>query len=297
VRVLVTGATGFIGAALGQSLERQGHEFIPLRRGPAGGWDADAGRIDRALFRDIDAVVHLAGESIGGRWTRAKKRAILESRVEGTRLIAQAVADAGVPVFVCGSAIGIYGDRGDEVLTEGSVRGSGFLADVVAEWEAAAAPAMASGSRTVFLRTGLVVDASGGSFPRMLLPFRLGVGGPIGRGSQWWSWITLEDEVRAITHVLADPTISGSVNLTAPEPVRNRRFVETLGSVLGRPSVVPAPSFALRAALGSEFAEEVLLSSQRVIPQSLLDAGFVFHHPTVGAGLLAAVGNQLQPAA
>ncbi len=279
MRVVMTGASGFIGSALSAALTARGDDVVALRRGAGPGtWDPEAGTIDRAVLEGTDAVVHLAGESIGGRWTATKKARILKSRVEGTRLIAQAVADVGVPVLASGSAIGYYGDRGDEVLTEEAPRGSGFLADVVEAWEQATGPAVDAGVRTAVLRTALVLDARGGSFPRMLLPFRLGLGGRIGSGRQFWSWITLVDEVRAIEHIL-DGDLSGPVNLSAPNPVRNRDFARELATVLRRPAVLPAPAFALKLLLGSEFAREVLLASQRVVPAKLESSGFEFQHP------------------
>lgn len=290
MKVLVTGASGFIGRALVARLEQEGHEAVPLARGVSGSgspsWDVGAGRIDEDALDGIEAVVHLAGESIGGRWTAAKKQAILSSRTEGTDLIARAVANARPSVFVCGSAIGYYGSRGDEILTEESSRGTGFLADVVTAWEAAAAPAVDAGVRTVFARTSLVLEGSGGSFPRMLLPFKLGIGGPLGSGRQWWAWITLEDEVRAIMHCLTSE-LEGPVNLSAPNPVTNKEFGTALGKALKRPAVFPAPAFGLKLLLGGEFADEVLLASQRVVPAKLQASGFEFSHPQVDQALAA----------
>lgn len=288
MKVLITGAGGFIGTALSTALVRAGHEAIPLTRGSSAPgrrtWDVSAGRIDDDVLDGIDAVVHLAGESIGGRWTTAKKQEILSSRTEGTDLIARAVAVAKPKVFISGSAIGYYGDRGEEVLTEESARGTGFLSDVVVAWEAAAKPAVDAGVRTVFARTALVLDDHGGSFPRMLLPFRVGVGGPLGSGKQWWGWITLHDEVRAILHCIENETLEGPVNLAA-EPVRNAEFGKALGRALRRPALIPAPGFGLGLILGSEFAQEVLLASQRVVPAKLDASGFVFEHRQVDAAL------------
>ena len=279
MRVVVTGSSGLIGSALVDALQRRGDDAVPLRRrvGP-GGWDITSGHVDRAVLEGADAVVHLAGESIGGWWTASKKQRILESRVDGTSLISAAIADVGVPVAVIGSAIGYYGDRGDEELTERSERGEGFLSDVVHAWEGAAAPATTSPARVAFARTSLVLDAEDGSLPRMLLPFKFGFGGRIGDGRQYWSWITLHDEVRAILHLL-DTDIEGPVNLAAPNPVRNRQFVAELGKAMHRPSVVPAPEFGVKLLLSPEFAEEVLLASQRVLPDVLQRSGFAFSHP------------------
>lgn len=290
MKVLITGAGGFIGTALSTALVEAGHEAIPLVRGTPGPgrrtWDIDDGRIDDDALEGIDAVVHLAGESIGGRWTTAKKQEIVSSRTDGTDLIARAVAAARPKVFVSGSAIGYYGNRGDEVLTEESARGAGFLSDVVVAWEAAAEPAVEAGIRTVLARTSLVLDDHGGSFPRMLLPFRLGVGGPLGSGKQWWGWITLRDEVRAIIHCLENETLEGPVNLAA-DPVRNGEFGRALGRALKRPALFPAPAFGLGLILGTEFAQEVLLASQRVVPAKLDASGFVFEHRQVDTALPA----------
>lgn len=281
MKVLVTGASGFIGQALSAELEATGHAVVSLRRGDGSpGWDPARGRIDPGALEGVDAVVHLAGESIGGRWTTSKKARILQSRVSGTSLIAGAVAAARPRVLVSGSAIGFYGDRGDETLDERAAPGSGFLADVVKQWEAAAQPAVTAGVRTVFARTGsLVLDRSGGSFPRLLLPFRIGVGGRIGPGDQWWSWITLRDEVRALIHCITESTLEGPVNLCSPNPATNREFVRALASSLHRPALVPVPALALKAVLGAEFASEVLLGSQRVVPGRLQDSGFSWEHP------------------
>jgi uncharacterized protein (TIGR01777 family) len=284
MKVLITGASGFIGTALAAELESAGHGVVPLRRG--GGpleWDPARGWIDPAALEGVDAVVHLAGESVGGRWTASKKDRILRSRVSSTSLIAGAVAAARPRVLVSGSAIGFYGDRGNETLDEQAAPGSGFLADVVKQWEGAAQPAVTAGVRTVFARTSLVLDRSGGSFPRMLLPFRFGVGGRIGKGDQWWAWITLRDEVRALVHCITDTTLEGPVNLCSPNPAPNREFVRALAASLHRPALVPVPALALKAVLGGEFASEVLLASQRVVPGRLGDTGFSWEHPGLEA--------------
>ncbi len=292
MRVLISGASGFIGTALSARLRSGGHDVVPLQRSAATGartWSVDAGHIDAHALEGIDAIVHLAGESIGGRWTESKKRAIRDSRVDGTSLLASAVADAKPTVFISGSAIGFYGSRDDEVLDETAAKGKGFLSDVVEAWEAAARPAVDAGVRTVLGRTALVVDPDGGSLPRMLLPFRAGLGGRIGPGDQWWAWITLGDHVRAIEHLLT-ADVEGPVNLTSPQPVPNRDFVDALGNALGRPTRIPVPAFALRLGLGREFADEVLLASQRVVPRVLESSGFGFDRPTVTEAMNDLVG-------
>lgn len=292
MRVLITGASGFIGTALTRELSDNGHEPVPLERGePREGartWSVDDNRIDLDALEGIDAVVHLAGARIGPWLTQAKKTEIMQSRRDGTRLIAQAVAEARPAVFVSGSAIGFYGDAGDTELTESSPKGQGFLADVVEVWEQETQPAVDAGVRTVKIRTGLVVDDAGGLLVEppfgvpgvnLLLPFKLGVGGPMGSGRQWWPWITLRDEVRAIRHCIENPAASGPVNLVGPNPVRNRDFAKGLGKALGRPAVVPLPAFALKALVGPQFAVEAVLASQRVLPQALVDSGFEFQDP------------------
>ncbi len=290
MKVLITGASGFIGSALGRSLHERGHDVSTLRRGDGPQcWDVERGVIDREAVVGQDAIFHLAGESVGGRWTRAKKARILDSRVAGTRLIARTAADLGVPTLISGSAMGFYGDRGDEELTEQSGPGDGFLSDVVQKWEAAAEPAVIGGVRTVLARTALVLDAAGGSFARMLLPFRLGVGGRIGSGRQWWSWITLADEVSALIHCMENQSLAGPVNLASPHPLQNASFVKVLAKAMKRPALVPVPAAALRLALGAEFAREVLLASQRLVPTVLASTGFVWAHPTPEQGMEAAL--------
>lgn len=290
MRVLISGATGFIGSALVEELSKRGHESVQLVRGPdragARTWSVDDDRIDEHALDDIDGVVHLAGAPIGPWLTASKRAEIMQSRREGTRLIAGAIARAKPDVFVSGSAIGFYGDRGDAELTESSPPGEGFLAEVVHQWEAAAQPAVDAGVRTVLIRTGLVLDSDGGllgqsilpaaPWARLLLPFKLGLGGPMGSGEQFWSWITLRDAIRAIVHCLEHGSVAGPVNLTSPEPVRNRAFVRALGKVLNRPAVIPLPAFVLKGLVGSVFAEEAVLASQRVLPTKLTDTGFTW---------------------
>ena len=287
MRIAITGSHGLIGGALTRSLQADGHEVVPVVRGPdvpAGAvrWDIERGEIDRAGLEGLDGVVHLAGEGIGEkRWTDEQKRRIHDSRTQGTRLLAEALAglDARPPVLVSGAAVGVYGDRGDEQLTEASPPGAGFLAEVVVDWEAAAAPASAAGIRVPRIRTGIVLAADGGALPRLVRLCRFGVLGKLGGGRQWMSWISLEDEVAAIRFLLSpECDLEGPVNLTAPAPVTNEVFTKTLGRVLHRPTVLPIPSFGPKLVLGPELAESLLFDSQRVLPDALVDAGFEFRH-------------------
>jgi hypothetical protein len=238
--------------------------------------------------------VHLAGEGIGDkRWNDEQKAKIRDSRIRGTTLLAETLAKVAKPpkVLLSGSAVGFYGDRGDEVLTESSRPGGGFLADVCVAWEAAAAPAKEAGIRVSHLRTGIVLAGSGGVLPKMLTPFKLGVGGKLGSGSQWMSWVAIEDEVGAIVHLLGDDAPAGPVNLTAPNPVTNGEFTKALGKALGRPTVLPVPKFGLKTLLGPEMAEELLLASQRALPTRLLDSGYTFQHPDLTETLQAALSK------
>jgi uncharacterized protein (TIGR01777 family) len=284
MKVLITGATGLIGSALAPVLGKQGHEVVSLTRSEARRtgefrWDPEQGYVDPAALHGIDAVVHLAGETVAGRWSEDKKRRILESRVNGTRLVSEAIAALGRPpgALVCASAIGVYGDRGDEVITEQSpVSAGGFLADVVRAWEAAAQPARDAGIRVVNTRFGIVQSARGGALKTQLPLFKLGLGGPVGGGRQYVSWVSIDDVVGAIGFALARIDMSGAVNVTAPVPVSQADYARTLGRVLRRPAVLPAPAFAVRLVLG-EFANEVL-GGQRVIPQRLSDSRYAFRH-------------------
>jgi uncharacterized protein (TIGR01777 family) len=297
VIVGVTGASGLVGAALVSSLAAGDHRAVALvRRAPRPGenalrWDPSSGAITPAGPAVADAIVHLAGDSIMGlRWTTDKKRRIRESRTTATRLLVQTLLRLPQPpaVLVCASAIGYYGSRGDEVLNEESRPGTGFLADVAREWEAATAPAIAQGIRVVNLRLGVVLSARGGALAKMLTPFRLGLGGVIGDGAQWMSWIALDDTIGAIVHALTTDSLRGPVNAVAPAPVTNAEFTRTLGRVLGRPTLVPLPAFAARLALG-EMADELLLASQRVVPARLQASGYAFRHPTVEGAFRAAL--------
>lgn len=300
MRVAITGSTGLIGTALARSLRADSHDVVRLVRGapPVAGsdlavpWDPVAGTIDPSNLASCDAVVHLAGRSIGAkRWSADEKRELVESRTRSTTLLAETLAELedGPRTLLSGSAIGWYGDRGDEELTEESAAGEGFLADLCRQWEAATAPAEAAGLRVAHLRTGLVLSGEGGFLTRPVQLFKLGLGGRLGSGRQWWSWIAIEDEVRAIRFLL-DHDLSGPVNLTGPAPLTNAEFTKVLGGVVSRPTLFPAPAFAIRTLLGRELADEVILAGQRVLPRRLLDAGFEFSYPEAGPALQAALG-------
>jgi len=289
LRILISGAGGTIGRALMPALTADGHTITRLVRTRAARpprefrWDPAAGIMDPAAIRSCDAVIHLAGASIAaGRWTAARKAAIMESRRGGTRLIAAAIAraDPAPRVFLCSSAVGYYGDRGDATLTEESGPGAGFLADVVRVWEAEAQVAVHAGARVVHLRQGLVLAGHGGALPRIALPFRLGLGGPIGDGRHWLSWIGLRDLIRMVRHLLARDDARGPFNAVSPRPVTHADFSRALARVLARPALLRVPAWLLRAALG-EMGRELLLFSQRVVPSRLVAAGFTFDHPDI----------------
>jgi uncharacterized protein (TIGR01777 family) len=293
LQVAVSGASGLIGTALVRALRMKGHRVSALVRRTPGpgeiGWDPEGGRLDPKDLEDLDAIIHLAGENVGARWTAARKQRIRNSRVRGTRLLSEAMAQTRKrpSVLVSASAIGIYGSRGDEVIAEESSLGDAahdFLAAVGQEWERAAEPARAAGIRVVHSRFGLVLSPDGGALGRMLLPFRLGLGGRLGSGSQWMSWISIDDVVSALLHLLVTDTLVGPVNVTAPEPVRNRDFTHILGRVLSRPTLFSVPAVALRLALG-EMADGTLLSSVRALPQRLLASGFRFAYPDLESAL------------
>jgi uncharacterized protein len=280
-RILVSGVSGPIGTALVPSFKTRGYEVVRLARGQGSSdgrisWNPMTPILPEAVS-GFDAVVHLAGESIAGRWTVEKKKKIRDSRVIGTMHLAEALAEAKLKpqVFVCGSAIGYYGDRGDELLREGSTAGSGFLSDVCREWEAATHPAIAAGIRTVFIRTGVVLSSKGGALGKMLPPFKMGVGGRIGDGRQWMSWIDIDDMIGGIHHILKTDLLQGPVNMVAPKPVTNAEFTKTLADVLSRPAVFPVPSIAVKLLFG-EMGETVLLGSQRVEPSQLVSSGYPF---------------------
>jgi len=288
-RVGISGASGLIGGALSAFLRARGDEVVHLvRRQPLTssevGWDPTSRTLDPGDLSGLTAVVHLAGAGVGDhRWTPAYKHEILSSRVNGTATVAVALADLGEPIaLVSGSAIGVYGDRGEEILTEDSMPGHGFLADVVRAWEAATAPAEDAGLRVVHARTGLVLTPDGGAMERVLPLARLGLAGPLGTGRQYWSWITLHDEVRALAHLI-EQDLAGTVNLVSPAPLRQAEVMKALGSALGRPALLPAPALALKVILG-EFASDVL-SSDRILPSVLTASGFVFDHDTIESAM------------
>ena len=299
MQVAITGASGLIGRALAGSLRADGHRVLLLVRRPSDDegavrWDPAGGTIDAAALEGIDAVVHLAGAGVGDkRWSEARKREIHDSRTLGTGLLTRTLAGLDRPpaVLVSGSAIGFYGSRGDDVLTEVSAPGDDFLAGLVAEWEGAAAPAVEAGIRTVWLRSGLVLAGHGGILPRMALPFRFFVGGRLGSGRQWMSWVTLEDEVGAIRFLIDRDDLSGPVNVVAPEPVTNAEMAHALGATLHRPAAIPVPAFAPRLLLGREMADGLLFASQRVRPDVLMAAGYGYAHTEVTAALRAVLGR------
>lgn len=298
MQIGITGSSGLIGSALSDHLAALGHVAVPIvRREAKSGeisWDPAAGRLEARDLEPLDAVVHLAGAGIGDkRWTDAYKQVLLDSRVDGTTLLAERMAELGADgpqTFISGSAIGYYGDRGDEVLDEQSALGDGFLADICRRWEEATTPAEVAGIRVAHIRTGIVLSAKGGALKKMLPLFKLGAGGRFGNGRQWMSWISITDEVRAIVHLL-DSTISGAVNLTAPEPCQNKVFADTLGDVLNRPTFLPVPSFGPKLLLGGELADALLFDGQRVQPEVLRHDGFTFEHPTLEQALRAVLGR------
>ncbi len=298
MRVLISGSSGLIGSALGTALRVRGDEIVALvRRPPANPSEVqwhERGSIEPRALASSDAVVHLAGRNVATRWTSRAKREIFDSRVIGTRVLAEAAAESfrqtGNPkTFVVASAIGYYGSRGDEILTEESSSGGGFLAEVVRRWEEAALPAKTAGLRVVQPRIGLVLSRDGGALAKMLFPFKMGVGGKIGTGEQWMSWITLTDLVRLLLRSLDDESISGVYNAVTPQPVRNRHFVKALGEVLHRPALLPLPEIAVRTIFG-QMGVETLLSSSRVIPVRLQDVGHHFEYPELEIALERVLG-------
>ena len=299
MRVLVTGSSGLIGRELVTELGRRGHETTRLVRRPATGageatWDPSAGSIDAGALEGHDAAVHLAGAGIGDhRWSDDHKRAVLDSRVQGTGLLARTLAGLAQPpkVLASGSAVGYYGFESGEPMTESSPNGNGFLAGVVAAWEEAAAPAPATGIRTVKFRSGVVLTAKGGALKKQLLPFKLGIGGRLGSGEQWLSWIALEDEVGAIIHLLTSETTDGPVNVTSPQPVTNAEFTATLARVLKRPAFMPVPTPALHALFGKEMTKEMVLGGQKVLPVRLQESGYTFAHPALEEALRHTLGR------
>jgi uncharacterized protein len=292
MKILIGGSHGLVGTALIKSLEAAGHEVFRLvRYAPHSKteveWSPDRYSIALARIEGFDAVVNLAGESIAeGRWTDEKKRRIRESRVKGTKLLGDALANLTVPprTFICASAIGYYGNRGDEILTEASPPGNDFLANVCAEWEQATAFATAKGIRVVNTRFGIILDAEGGALKKMLPPFRMGAGGRIGSGKQWMSWIALHDVIGALNFALTNDSLRGPVNFVAPNPVTNAEFTKTLGSVLSRPTLFPIPAFAIKLMFG-EMGEALLLGGQRVAPKLLTAEGYEFRYSRLGKAL------------
>ncbi|MGH9134592.1 MAG: TIGR01777 family oxidoreductase [Ilumatobacteraceae bacterium] len=301
MRVAITGSSGLIGSALRARFGAAGHHTVPIvRRAPAAGeigWDPRHGELDPSDLTGIDAVINLAGAGIGShRWTDSYKRELLESRTRSTSLISEAIAAAagnaagGPRVLLSGSGIDVYGERGDETVDERSAGGTGFLAELCAQWEVSTAAASAAGVRVVHLRTAMVLAGRGGALGRMLPLFRLGLGGRMGSGRQWVSWISIDDEVGAIEHLLGS-SVSGPVNLAAPGPVTNAEFARTLGRVLKRPAILPLPSLAPKLVLGSELVETLLLDGQRVVPRVLEGDSYVFEHPTLEGALRAVLGR------
>jgi len=298
MRILVSGSSGLVGSALIPSLTAAGHEVVRLVRSRSASpskelvsWDPAGNQIDATGLEGIEAVVHLAGESIAsGRWNAERKSKIRDSRVTGTRLLAESLARLSSPpkVFACASAIGFYGDRGDEILTESSTTGTGFLPDVCREWESACQPLTTVGTRVVNLRFGVVLSHRGGALKQMLLPFKLGAGGILGNGRQYMSCIALDDAVGVIEFALNHYTVRGPINVVCPQPVTNYDYTKSLGKLLGRPTIFPVPGFAARLAFG-EMADALLLSSARVIPERLVAAGYQFRHPTLEDSLRSAL--------
>ncbi len=291
--VAITGATGLIGSALSAHLREQGWRVRGISRsgGEAIRWDPAAGELDASALEGLDAVVHLAGESVAGRWSEEKKRRIMESRVKGTTLIARTLAGLERPprVLVSASASGYYGDRGDARLTEDAHAGEGFLAEVAVAWEASAAPAAAAGIRVVHPRIGVVLSGEGGALSAMKIPFKMGVGGKIGSGEQLMPWVHIEDVVRMIAFAIEHDELSGPFNAVAPEPVTNAAFTKALGKVLSRPTFVPLPGGVAKLAMG-EAADEMLLFSVGAVPAVLQSLGFEWHYPDLSAALQAALG-------
>jgi uncharacterized protein len=307
MKILISGSTGLIGSEVVRLLRSAGHEAIPLRRSPPGAagrvpsetatggtssrpddrfWDPQRGICDRREISGFDAVIHLSGENLGRRWTPQRKRRIVQSRVDSTRLLAATLSsmEEKPSVLICASAMGYYGKRERDAVTDESPPGKGFLPALVRDWEAAAAPARGAGIRVVHLRSGLVLSPRGGTLPRFLLPFRLGLGGPVGDPRAPLSWITLDDAAAAIVFLLSDTSLDGPVNITSPNPTTNGEFARVLAGVLHRPALLPVPPFALRLLFG-QMAEETILAGARVLPARLLFRGFRFSHPELDAAL------------
>lgn len=299
--VLVSGGSGLIGRTLIPYLRTGGHRVVQMvRRQPRFGqdeifWDPSTGRLDAAKLRGIDAVIHLSGENIGkGRWTAEKKRRIIQSRTKSTALLAETIAALPDPpkVFACASAIGYYGNRGSAVMAEADDPGSDFISDVCRKWEDAAAPVQKSGVRTIFLRIGIVLTPAGGALGKLLVPFRMGIGGKISDGNQYMSWIGMDDAISAIRHCIRTPGLAGPVNIVSPNPVPNREFTDILGRVLSRPTLFSVPKTVIELAFG-EMGRETVLSSTRVVPARLSDSGYRFRHPDLESALRHLLGRHL----
>ncbi|QDU47075.1 Epimerase family protein [Symmachiella dynata] len=295
MKVLVSGASGLVGGAVVQAFLDAGHDVSRLVRRRISVsendhfWDPAAGKLDPVALQGVDVMIHLGGDNIAdGRWTPEKKERIRDSRLESTRLLAETAAKLEHPpkTFLCASAIGFYGDRGNETLDEGSTPGTGYLPEVCQDWEAACQPARDKGIRVVNLRFGMILSPDGGPLAKMLTPFKMGVGGKVGTGEQYYSWVSLHDVVRAMEFIIDVPSLEGPVNIVTPNPVTNLKFTKTLGAVLSRPTVLPMPAFAARLAFG-EMADGLLLASARVIPDKLRDAAFTFEHDQLGNCLQA----------
>ena len=294
MKILISGSTGFLGSALAKSLQAGQHQIYRLIRSPRIAhtndilWNPIEGYIEKSKITDFDAVIHLSGENIAARWTKAKKKRIYESRVNTTKLLARTLAQLSTPpkTFLCASAIGYYGDRADEILTEESACGEGFLADLCRDWEDAAEPARNADIRTVHLRFGMILHPAGGALEKMLPMFKLGLAGPVGSGTQYWSWITLKDTIDAVEHILQNPSITGPVNIVSTNPVTNKEFTKTLAHILKRPAFLPAPKFLLKLTLG-QFAEQTLFASSRAKPEKLLQTEFHFEDPNLEPALRA----------
>jgi len=297
MHIAVTGSHGLVGTAMISAMTKVEHQVTRLVRGQTGVgsvvWDPTAESFDSSVLQGVDAVVHLAGENIASsRWTSQVKERIRRSRVQGTRILAEGLAAMPTPpqIFISASAIGYYGDCGDELLAEDSPAGNGFLADTALQWEAATQPASDAGIRVVRMRIGVILSPRGGALAKMLLPFKLGAGGRVGNGRQWWSWIALDDVVGAIRHLLSNDAISGPVNVVSPNPVSNSVFTKILGRVLKRPTIFPMPAVVARIVLG-EMANELLLASTRVQPERLLETGYQFQQPELSAALQCLLKN------
>lgn len=298
MKILISGGSGFIGSELIPFLQTCGHKIIRLVRDKADVgeeqifWDPVHGVIDEAAFEGVDAVINLSGENIsGGRWSQARKERILQSRVEATKTLATAMSKLKRPpgIFISGSAIGYYGDRGDAWCTEDTPQGNGFLAKVCADWEDAAAPAIAKGIRTVFLRTGIVLSPNGGALKRMIIPFKTGFGGAFGSGHQYMSWVAIDDLVAIILFALTNSSVQGPINAVAPNPVTNNDFTQILCKVLKRPKFFNTPTFMLRLVFGKEMADQFLLASTRVEPFKLTQEGYSFDYPELETALKSLV--------